>query len=70
MTNCDYVRIESPGKTLIGDSCGVREDVFEQQKDLLIVIPVQVKTQLLQTFLALLLLMAGLASRPCEVIFF
>ncbi len=70
MADSDDVCLEFLCKGLIGESLGVLDDMLEEREDLLVVLPVKVETQLLQTLSPFILLVVTLTSRPPMHIFF
>ena len=55
MTDRDDVGLESLGQCLIGCTAGMGEDGFEEDEDLFVVVPVQVKCELLHALFSLIL---------------
>ena len=70
VTDGDDIGLQLFGKSLIGNPPRIVEDFVEKKEDLLVVVPVEVKRQLMEAFLFFLLLAKGLTSRPTSVIFF
>lgn len=70
VADSDDVGLEFLGEGLVGDAAGVGENLVEEQEDLLVVVPVEVQSQLGQTLLLLVLFDPLAASSPRGVVFF
>lgn len=70
MTDGDDVGLQPFREHLVGDSLRMAQYALEERKDLLVIVAVQVQTELIHAFLFLILLICTLASSPFLVIFF
>ena len=70
VAHCNDVSLELPGQGLVSDPFGIIQNVVEQPEDLLVVVLVEVESQLPKTFFPPLLFPTFLTSRPGRGLFF